>query len=75
MKFFIPRQRDDVPFNRAGRAIKKSANVCVSLAVNLESATLSKKLFLKQAGESGAEVGKLDRFDQKSFNRLFDAVA
>jgi hypothetical protein len=32
---FIPRQRDDVPFNRAGRAIKKSAIVCVGLAVNL----------------------------------------
>jgi hypothetical protein len=33
--FFIPRQRDDVPFNRAGRAIKKSAIVSVGLAVNL----------------------------------------
>jgi hypothetical protein len=33
--FFIPCQRDDVPFNRAGRAIKKSAIVCVGLAVNL----------------------------------------
>jgi hypothetical protein len=31
-KFFIPRQRDGVPFNRAGRAIKKSAIVCVGLA-------------------------------------------
>ena len=37
--FFIPRQRDDVPFNRAGRAIKKSANVCVGLAVNIELLT------------------------------------
>jgi hypothetical protein len=35
--FFIPRQRDDVPFSRAGRAIKKSAPVCVCLAVNLAS--------------------------------------
>lgn len=34
-RFFIPRQRDDVPFNRAGRAIKKSAIVCVGLAVNI----------------------------------------
>ena len=34
-KYFIPRQRDDAPFNRAGRAIKKSAIVCVGLAVNL----------------------------------------
>ena len=32
--FFILRQRDNVPFNRAGRVIKKSAIVCVGLAVN-----------------------------------------
>ena len=43
--FFIPRQRDNVPLNRAGRAIKKSANVCVSLAVNLSpTRILSAKL-------------------------------
>jgi hypothetical protein len=33
---FIQRQRDDAPFNRAGRAIKKSAIVCAGLAVNVE---------------------------------------
>ena len=37
MECFIPRQRDDVPFNRAGRAIKKSVIVCDRLAVNKKS--------------------------------------
>jgi len=35
MVYFIPRQWDNVPFNCAGRAIKKSAIVCVRLAVKL----------------------------------------
>ena len=34
--FFIPRQRDEVPFNRASRAIKKSATVCAGLAAKFE---------------------------------------
>ena len=57
-EFFIPRQRDDVTFNRAGRAIKKSAQVCVCLAVN-------KKICVRLCGSVANLKNRLKSYIEK----------